>query len=490
MTDPEELPKSYNTEPPPGFLENWEGGVLEEGEGLPEQDPAEARAGLAAEAVEGQVEDARDAREDLSDEVETKNAEVDLKDASLAELLDVEPVGLKDSVDAKNPLEDFAGGERKRAEKDKGWFEKARDWFKDSGIGAGIWKGISKLGNLVDGMFSGLNDFWENSRDWLRSILGLKPKKRGAKDKKKEKDERLKDSLEVLDPKAPIFTFPADATPRISSGYGMRDDPMNPSVRQDHKGVDIVGLPEGTPILCTKDKCKVLVSSYNENGGHMVFLQMPGGKVAGFMHLKEKGPKKGTVLNVGDRIGLVGNTGKRTTNPHLHFEVRNSLKRDFVNPMSYLPQSLLDFELVQGVRLAVFARRAAEGGKTYDLSGDGDHCWGWVEAAYKQAGFDLGRSTMIFNRTGFQGEATGRLNYSDFGPGAHIIYHNGNSVPNSEGRHSAILLKWIDKKNGKAELASYTGKGGHPRVHTVDFDESPIWRVRMPVKSAKIEGAD
>jgi murein DD-endopeptidase MepM/ murein hydrolase activator NlpD len=40
-----------------------------------------------------------------------------------------------------------------------------------------------------------------------------------------------------------------------------------------------------------------------------------------YAHLKEQGLAAGTVVQAGDKIGLVGNTGN-STGAHLHFEIR------------------------------------------------------------------------------------------------------------------------------------------------------------------------
>ena len=60
-----------------------------------------------------------------------------------------------------------------------------------------------------------------------------------------------------------------------------------------------------------------------------------------YMHLSEIAVKKGDVVNAGQKLGVTGNTGTRTTGEHLHLGVINvstDNKLQWVNPAAYLAQ--------------------------------------------------------------------------------------------------------------------------------------------------------
>lgn len=60
-----------------------------------------------------------------------------------------------------------------------------------------------------------------------------------------------------------------------------------------------------------------------------------------YMHLSNIAVKVGDVVSSGQKLGMTGNTGTRTTREHLHFSVKNiaadGTSRD-VDPASYLAE--------------------------------------------------------------------------------------------------------------------------------------------------------
>lgn len=131
----------------------------------------------------------------------------------------------------------------------------------------------------------------------------------------------------------------------ITSPFGMRQDPMDKSKQQMHKGIDIRCKHDA--ILATENGGKVVAVNQNVNtaGGKSITVEYnreDGSKVqTTYMHLSEVNVKVGDAVSAGQKIGVTGNTGTRTTGEHLHFGVKtiaaDGTSRD-VDPSSYLAE--------------------------------------------------------------------------------------------------------------------------------------------------------
>jgi len=90
-----------------------------------------------------------------------------------------------------------------------------------------------------------------------------------------------------------------------------------------HEGLDIMA-PRGAFVASPTDAV-VTRTGNGESAGIYVYTANPGGETFAYMHLDSiaEGVKPGTVLEAGDLIGYVGNTGNASGGaPHLHFEIR------------------------------------------------------------------------------------------------------------------------------------------------------------------------
>lgn len=131
----------------------------------------------------------------------------------------------------------------------------------------------------------------------------------------------------------------------ITSPFGMRQDPMDKSKQQMHKGIDIRCKHDA--VLATENDGKVVAVNQNVNtaGGKSITVEYnreDGSKVqTTYMHLSEVNVKVGDAVSAGQKIGVTGNTGTRTTGEHLHFGVKtiaaDGTSRD-VDPSSYLAE--------------------------------------------------------------------------------------------------------------------------------------------------------
>ncbi len=131
----------------------------------------------------------------------------------------------------------------------------------------------------------------------------------------------------------------------VTSPFGMRQDPMDKNKQQMHKGIDI--RCKSDAVLATENGGKVVAVNQNVNtaGGKSITVEYgrgDGSKVqTTYMHLSEIHVKVGDMVSAGQKLGVSGNTGTRTTSEHLHFGVKtmaaDGTSRD-VDPASYLAE--------------------------------------------------------------------------------------------------------------------------------------------------------
>ena len=131
----------------------------------------------------------------------------------------------------------------------------------------------------------------------------------------------------------------------VTSKYGNRADPVNNGKTQFHQGIDIKTHTDS--VLATENNGKVVKVSNatNTGGGKTVVIEYDrndGTKTqCVYMHLSSITIKVGDTVNAGDKLGVSGNTGTRTTGEHLHFGVRNinvEGKQEYVDPAAYIAE--------------------------------------------------------------------------------------------------------------------------------------------------------
>jgi len=120
---------------------------------------------------------------------------------------------------------------------------------------------------------------------------------------------------------------------KVTSSYGWRKSPFCEGRLEFHTGVDISAKP-GTPIRSPADG-KVEKVWYDRALGLTIKIRHGYGIETLYGHLSKVLVREGEEVKRGQVIGLVGNTGSRSTGPHLHYEVR--LRGRAVNPLHYLP---------------------------------------------------------------------------------------------------------------------------------------------------------
>lgn len=143
------------------------------------------------------------------------------------------------------------------------------------------------------------------------------------------------------------YSFPLkrDEFMLVTSPFGMRTDPMDSSKQQMHKGIDIQTKLDD--VLATENQGKVVAVNQNAHtaSGKSVTLEYQrenGDKCQiSYLHLSSINVKIGDEVKAGQKIGISGNTGTRTTGEHLHFGVKqiaaDGTSRD-IDPAAYLAE--------------------------------------------------------------------------------------------------------------------------------------------------------
>src|SRR3989344_5696621 len=102
--------------------------------------------------------------------------------------------------------------------------------------------------------------------------------------------------------------------------------------RSWHKGVDIANH-DGGPILAA-DSGTVVIAGWDPSGyGNKVMLNHGNGYLTLYAHMSRIDVVNGQRVKRGDRLGMMGSTG-RSTGTHLHFEIRTT--KGNVDPLTQL----------------------------------------------------------------------------------------------------------------------------------------------------------
>ncbi len=155
-------------------------------------------------------------------------------------------------------------------------------------------------------------------------------------------NDRKSDNYAMID-SGYSFPLKRDGFMLVTSQFGLRTDPLDSSKQQMHKGIDIQTKQDD--VLATENHGKVVAVNQNAHtaGGKSVALEYQrenGDKCQiNYLHLSSVDVKIGDEVKAGQKIGVSGNTGRRTTGEHLHFGVKqitaNGTSRD-IDPAAYL----------------------------------------------------------------------------------------------------------------------------------------------------------
>lgn len=116
----------------------------------------------------------------------------------------------------------------------------------------------------------------------------------------------------------------------LSSRYGYRTDPIS-GRKSFHQGVDFAGRP-GSDVV-TVASGVVMWAGFRPGYGKLIEVDHGNGYATRYGHSKKLLVRVGDRVKKGERIALMGSSG-RSTGPHVHFEVLRRGKH--VNPLAFV----------------------------------------------------------------------------------------------------------------------------------------------------------
>jgi murein DD-endopeptidase MepM/ murein hydrolase activator NlpD len=116
----------------------------------------------------------------------------------------------------------------------------------------------------------------------------------------------------------------------LSSRFGKRIDPKT-GKKTLHHGHDYAGKA-GADVVAVASGL-IVRAEYQKGFGNMIEIKHPDGYSTLYAHNKKNLVAVGDMVKKGEKIALLGSTG-RSTGPHVHFEVRKNGK--YINPNKYV----------------------------------------------------------------------------------------------------------------------------------------------------------
>jgi murein DD-endopeptidase MepM/ murein hydrolase activator NlpD len=120
------------------------------------------------------------------------------------------------------------------------------------------------------------------------------------------------------------------AFPLVAPAEGLITQEFDPG--EGHFGIDYAAR-EGSPVMCAADGY-VIFAGWTYDSGNMMMVAHGGGYVTVYRHARSLFRGEHAFVRRGELVALIGNTGRTSGGPHLHFELwKDGLALD---PREYL----------------------------------------------------------------------------------------------------------------------------------------------------------
>jgi murein DD-endopeptidase MepM/ murein hydrolase activator NlpD len=87
----------------------------------------------------------------------------------------------------------------------------------------------------------------------------------------------------------------------------------------DHFGIDVVARKD-EPVKSIADGT-IVFADWTQNDGYVVAVQHGQNLISVYKHNSSLAKDVGDMITAGEIVAIIGNTGERTSGPHLHFEL-------------------------------------------------------------------------------------------------------------------------------------------------------------------------
>jgi len=134
------------------------------------------------------------------------------------------------------------------------------------------------------------------------------------------------------------LSSPLTVTRRLTSGFGVRRDPIN-GKHASHHGVDFAA-PWASPVTATAAGT-IKFAGTRPGFGRVVEIDHGNGFVTRYAHMNRIKVRRGQKVELHDQVGELGNSG-RSTGPHVHYEV--IYKKRPLNPARFIEAGRYVFE--------------------------------------------------------------------------------------------------------------------------------------------------
>ena len=139
---------------------------------------------------------------------------------------------------------------------------------------------------------------------------------------------------------------------RVTSPFGVRNDPLGSGGQVFHGGLDIGNARLGDKLVAVADGRVVDVGPLKEPwsqsttrwptgnfGGLMVILGHENTHISLYAHMSVIACAKGQIVKAGEIVGRVGETGSATGQGHLHFGISDHSAREIIEAKRLLPNA-------------------------------------------------------------------------------------------------------------------------------------------------------